>query len=163
MMVVHDFVVPTSVAAPWLATTLSLAGVTWVAIHAYRSTRARACALGALVAATVASLPGAFLPLSHAAPWSPPVGTYDLIGASMTPNQDIYVLLKVDGEPRLYVMPWNVWKANQIQEALDAINSGDGDGSMSFTESGGWKVEHRDPVHGDDTKKQPELPVVPGQ
>jgi hypothetical protein len=151
-------IVSPMIAAPWLASTLAMAGVTWLAIRAYSQPRSRAYVIGALVAASVAALPAAFLPLSHGAPWAPPVGTYALLAASMGQDKGIYVLLDVNGEPRLFVMPWNAWQANQIQAAMDSVNGG-GDGTLTFNSGGGVEVDNDPPVSGDDAK-QPEQAVT---
>jgi hypothetical protein len=149
-----------AVVLPWLVSASAMCGMAWLAIHAYSAPRSRAYALAALVAATLASLPAGVLPLSHASPFAPPDGTYQILGGRIDVDKAIYVLLDIDGTPRLFIRPFTTSEANGLQEALDAMTIG-GNGKATFGsgDPGGVGYDGEAPVAGDDTK-QPEQPVV---
>lgn len=144
----------------WLVYTGAFCGMTWLAIYSLARPQARAYALGALVAATVASLPATLLPLSHAAPWTPPPGKYQLLGARIDVDVAIWIWIDLDGEPRAYRMPYTAGKANELQAALDDLTIGGEATATIGGRGGGTSYSGTAPDEGPVEGKPIEQPLV---
>lgn len=152
----------TSALSTWALYLFAFAALANFAAWSRIPTRWRGIAVGTFVLAAALSLPAALMPLSHAAPWKPPAGKYSILGARIdvpdaTSSGAIWVMLDIDGEPRLYKLPYTTSQANELQGALDgkggATATVPGEGSQ-----GGVAYDGEEPVTGDDDK-QVETPL----
>jgi len=122
------------------AITLWLAFALVAGTLSFFGTRRQAVAF-AMVA--LATLPLSMVTLGRPAPWRPAAGHHTVLGARIDKDVAIYVMLDSGGEPRLYVLPYSVSAANQLQSALDGAADGEGgvaveiegDGSPGFSET----------------------------
>ena len=108
----------------WLALSLALCTITSIAVWSRRPTKARGLAVIALLA--VVPLSGGLLLVQRgwAAPLVPylaelPEGEIDVFGVRLIPEQAIYLMLSVGGEPRLFVLPWNAKAASELQRLME--------------------------------------------
>lgn len=149
----------------WLFLVLCLAAVATFAAWSRRTTHYRlAAVLAFLLAAPVAFLLMQ-VPLGHPTTDRPPAGEHVVIGARIdvpTANSDgaIYVLLDTADEPRYYRMPYSTSDANNLQEAIDGAQQGEGGVGLRIGE-GGESVFHPPPVRADEVKV-PEIPTIGG-
>ena len=108
----------------WLALTLALALVTSLAIWSRYPTRARGLSVIALLA--TAPLTGAILVGNGG--WSVAPYPYlselpaetQILGAKIVQDEAIYLMLDVDGEPRLFKLPWSTGEASKLQRLMEA-------------------------------------------
>jgi hypothetical protein len=108
----------------WLILSASLAAITSIAVWSRRPTMARGLAVIALL--VVIPLSGGLLLVQRgwATPLVPyvselPEGEIEVHGFRLIPDVAIYLMLSVDGEPRLFVLDWNAKAASQLQRAME--------------------------------------------
>ncbi len=142
----------------WLILSLTSAAITSAAIWSRFPTRARPLS----VVAFLASLPVSWAILAGSAGWSATPYPYlsplphdaALLGFSFQQDVAIYVMLDVDGEPRLYRLPWSNEKASQIQRMAE----GGGNGSIKGGGGGSDDYEVHEEVQPPAPEKQPAAP-----
>lgn len=104
----------------WLGLSTALCTITSLAVWSRRPTQARGLAVAALLA--IVPMSGGLLLIQRgwAAPIVPylaelPEGELTVDGFRLVPEQAIYLMLSVDGEPRLFVLPWDAEAASKLQ------------------------------------------------
>jgi hypothetical protein len=109
----------------WLALTLALALVTSLAIWSRHPSRARGLSVLAFLA--TAPLTGAILVGNGGWAVSPypyvselPTGEAQILGVKIVQDVAIYVMLDVDGEPRLFRLPWSNEAGSKLQRLMEA-------------------------------------------
>ena len=114
----------------WLSLTLALALVTSLAIWSRYPTRARGLSVIALLA--TAPLTGAILAANSGWSVSPypylselPAET-QILGVKIVQDVAIYVMLDVDGEPRLFRLPWSTQQASKLQRLIEGAEADGG-------------------------------------
>lgn len=101
--------------------------------------------------------PVSFLPLGKPDFRTPPPAKYSVLGVRIDVEKAIYVMLgSGQGEPHLYVLPYSVGKANQLQAAMDAAEAQQGVPHADF-DAEGEPSFHAPPVEPD-APKIPERP-----
>ncbi len=108
----------------WLFLTLALALVTSAAIWSRYPTRARGrCVLAFLGAGAVS-----WVALRANEGWATPPLPYlaeipaetQILGVKIVQDEAIYLMLDVDGEPRLFRLPWSTQEASKLQRLMEA-------------------------------------------
>jgi hypothetical protein len=109
----------------WLALNLTTALVTSAAIWSRFPTRARGLSVLAFLA--TAPLTGAILVGNGGWAVSPypyvselPTGEAQILGVKIVQDVAIYVMLDVDGEPRLFRLPWSNEAGSKLQRLMEA-------------------------------------------
>jgi hypothetical protein len=109
----------------WLALTLALALVTSLAIWSRHPTRARGLSVLAFIATGIAT--GPILIANRGWAVSPypyvselPTGEAQILGVKIVQDEAIYVMLDVDGEPRLFKLPWSNEAGSKLQRLMEA-------------------------------------------
>lgn len=112
----------------WLLLTLAMGASAYWAIWSRYPSKARWLAVSAFLVAS----PMAGLTLFQSLGWAVPVtrylaapeGEFNLLGVKLKPDVAIFVMLDVDGGPRLFSLPWNAEKASDLQRMME---QGEGD------------------------------------
>lgn len=112
----------------WLIQSLVISAIASIAIWSRRPTAAR----GLAVVAFLASMPITGAAMLRQAGW--PVEPIHYLaeipddatvsGVSLVPNVAIFIMVDIDGEPRLFRLPWNAEQANKVQRMLEKGNGG---------------------------------------
>jgi hypothetical protein len=109
----------------WLCFNLAAAMVTSAAIWSRFPTRARGLSVLAFLA--TAPLTGAILVANGGWAVSPypyvstlPTGEAQILGVKIVQDEAIYVMLDLDGEPRLFKLPWSNEAGSKLQRLMEA-------------------------------------------
>lgn len=131
----------------WLGLTLTLAAFALASVY-----RLRGASVAAFILAACAAYPLLQVPLSYPAHGEPPKGEYTILGARIDIDEAIYVLLDGgDGEPRYWRLPYTAWRAESLQNAL---NAAEGNGGVEMSVGDGGETEfHPPPVAADEAKR----------
>jgi hypothetical protein len=108
----------------WLSLTLALALVTSLAIWSRYPTRARGLCVMAFLAAGIVSYAALRANDGWAATPTPylselPAET-EILGVKLEQDVAIYVMLDVDGTPRLFRLPWSNEQGSKLQRLMEA-------------------------------------------
>jgi hypothetical protein len=135
-------------ASTWLALMLALSAYAW---FAYRTPYV----LPVLAVVTALAI---WVPTGTPRFTSPPPGKYTIIGVDIQVDVAIYALIKADGVPIYYRLPYTTSQANALQQAMDG--SPDGQGVQAIVgQDGGVQYDGPPPVTGL-PPKQAEQPAV---
>jgi hypothetical protein len=138
-----------ALASDWLALALLLCVFAWFA--------GRWLAVALPLVVTIAAF-AVYLPTGTPRFTSPPPGKYTIIGADIQVDVAIYALIKADGVPVYYRLPYTTSQANALQAALDGAQDGQGVQAI-VGQDGGVSYDGDPPVTGL-PPKQAEQPAV---
>lgn len=145
----------TTIATAWLALSLTLAAMAWLAIWSRRATVGRTLSVAMLPAFAVVAALALYTPLGRPIPLAPPAGEYTVLGARIDVDVAIYALLDDGkGEPVYYRLPYSEAQAKALQEAMN----GEGGASAKIDGDGGASFEGEPPVT-EDANKRAETPM----
>jgi hypothetical protein len=86
-----------------------------------------------------------------------PEGEIDVFGVRIVPEQAIYLMLSVNDEPRLFVLPWNAKAASELQRAMEQ-----GNGVKAKKRAGNPKEDESElEFHGEPQRAAPEKQAEP--
>ena len=140
----------TLLASIWLGLALLLCIFAWFA--------GRWLALALPLAVALAAI-AIYFPTGSPRFTTPPPGKYTVLGAKIEVNVAIWALLDDgNGEPRYYRLPYSTSAANDLQQALDGAQNGQGVKAVIDGE-GGQSYDGDPPVTGEETKV-PEAPAI---
>jgi hypothetical protein len=138
-----------ALASDWLALALLLCVFAWFA--------GRWLAVALPLVVTIAAF-AVYLPTGTPRFTSPPPGKYTIIGADIQVDVAIYALIKADGVPVYYRLPYTTSQANALQAALNGAQDGQGVQAI-VGQDGGVSYDGDPPVTGL-PPKQAEQPAV---
>lgn len=111
----------------WLALSLVLGAVTYLAAWSRLPTKARGLTVLAFALALPAS--GALLLTNRGWPaelvpyiTTIPDGEHSVLGVKLLPEVAIFLMLDIEGNPRLFQLPWNAEQASRLQRMQEEGN-----------------------------------------
>ena len=139
------------IASVWLFLSLALCAFAWMAGRRFAAlTLPLAVVITAFAIQVITGLPRLT---------SPPAGHYTVLGAKIEVNVAIWALLEdSNGAVRYYKLPYSSSQADQLQQALDGAETGQGV-KATIDGEGGQTYDGDPPVQGTEAKT-PETPAL---